>query len=447
MKQLFFASTFLLCLCSSGYCALIDSSATNETVALYQKLVRASGTAMYFGQHFYDQDPVTGTHNGVFLISGKTPSLAEFAYKIGWEVDPAQATFNDANSVLMEAHHARGGFVGISFIHANMVTNGAPTDVGGDCLTNILPGGSKRTEYLNALSTLGDWLNNLKDANGNPIPVIVRPYHENDGWWGWFRRFKGTITAFSDAGGGKVSVASTANKLVDGQVVTISGTTNYNGDYTISSASTNSFSITATWVANDGTSLWTIKQDDKFIQLWQDFVTYLRDTKGVHNAIYCYAPELYPNGGSKVDFTIRYPGNDYVDIIGIDQYPDVDPAKDDDGTVQDAIVFYRAMYDEAFSRGKLFAITEGLRDLDANPLESFWTDYYLTPILNDSKVSKASYIATWFSPWGADVGRVDTASFLEASQNSRLIFTGDCDNPIHLENVRLSDTRFILKNN
>jgi len=64
---------------------------------------------------------------------------------------------------------------------------------------------------------------------------------------------KGAITAFSDAGGGLVTVTSAAHTLIAGNVVMIAGTTSYDGTYYISNVTTNTFDITATWVADDAT--------------------------------------------------------------------------------------------------------------------------------------------------------------------------------------------------
>lgn len=67
----------------------------------------------------------------------------------------------------------------------------------------------------------------------------------------------GLITAFADSGGGLVQVTSAAHGRNDGDVITITGTTNYNGEYTVSSATTNTFEITAVWVSDDATGTWT----------------------------------------------------------------------------------------------------------------------------------------------------------------------------------------------
>ena len=69
-------------------------------------------------------------------------------------------------------------------------------------------------------------------------------------------RASGSITAFADAGAGMVTVTSSAHGLVEGDSVTISGTTSYNGTFTISNVATNTFDIRDTWVADDATGTW-----------------------------------------------------------------------------------------------------------------------------------------------------------------------------------------------
>lgn len=62
-----------------------------------------------------------------------------------------------------------------------------------------------------------------------------------------------TITGFWDYGGGLVGVTSTAHGLATGDPISITGTTNYEGLYEAGNVTANSFTITATWVANDAT--------------------------------------------------------------------------------------------------------------------------------------------------------------------------------------------------
>ena len=64
-----------------------------------------------------------------------------------------------------------------------------------------------------------------------------------------------TVTAFADAGGGNVTV-TTANTLTNGVIITIGGTTHYNGNYTVANANHKSFTIVANFKGNDAAGTW-----------------------------------------------------------------------------------------------------------------------------------------------------------------------------------------------
>ncbi len=74
----------------------------------------------------------------------------------------------------------------------------------------------------------------------------------------------GSITAFADAGGGQITVTSVAHGRQEGTSVTISGTTNYNGTFTVSNVTDDTFEITDTWVSDDATGTWV---DNNFTQM------------------------------------------------------------------------------------------------------------------------------------------------------------------------------------
>jgi len=60
------------------------------------------------------------------------------------------------------------------------------------------------------------------------------------------------ITAFANPGGGEVTITSTSHGLVTGDYAYIRGTTNYNGSYTVTKLTDNTFKITATYTAEAG---------------------------------------------------------------------------------------------------------------------------------------------------------------------------------------------------
>jgi mannan endo-1,4-beta-mannosidase len=56
---------------------------------------------------------------------------------------------------------------------------------------------------------------------------------------------------------------------------------------------------------------------DEYKRLWIMTVEYLRDKKQIHNLLYAYSPSETDN---EEMFLERYPGDDYVDIVGFDCY-------------------------------------------------------------------------------------------------------------------------------
>ena len=51
---------------------------------------------------------------------------------------------------------------------------------------SVLPGGTHHGVYQLWLRRVTDFLLTLKDSKGNAIPVVFRPYHENNGSWFWW---------------------------------------------------------------------------------------------------------------------------------------------------------------------------------------------------------------------------------------------------------------------
>lgn len=56
---------------------------------------------------------------------------------------------------------------------------------------------------------------------------------------------------------------------------------------------------------------------EEYIKMWRYTVDYLRNTKKVHNILTLYCPDVYT---SHEEYLERYPGDDYVDVLGFDLY-------------------------------------------------------------------------------------------------------------------------------
>jgi hypothetical protein len=68
--------------------------------------------------------------------------------------------------------------------------------------------------------------------------------------WEVARRSNGAITAVADAGGGKVTITSAGHQQTNGTEVVIAGTTDYNGTFTISDVTADTFDITETFTSS-----------------------------------------------------------------------------------------------------------------------------------------------------------------------------------------------------
>ena len=89
--------------------------------------------------------------------------------------------------VEIRKQHARGGFVTISWHATNLLTGKNAWDVSTqNTIRSVLPNGAKAQAFLSCLDNLADFFKSLKDAEGQPIPVIFRPWHECNGTWFWW---------------------------------------------------------------------------------------------------------------------------------------------------------------------------------------------------------------------------------------------------------------------
>ena len=84
-------------------------------------------------------------------------------------------------------HHERGGIVTVSWHPRNPLTGGTAWDVSDSTVVaSVLPGGSQFEKFQTWIERVGDFLLTLKTKDGRPVPVIFRPWHENNGSWFWW---------------------------------------------------------------------------------------------------------------------------------------------------------------------------------------------------------------------------------------------------------------------
>lgn len=120
----------------------------------------------------------------------------------------------------------------------------------------ILAGGRCHEKFLSWLKRVSDFLVSLKDSKGNQIPLIFRPWHENNGSWFWWGQDNCSDEEFH--------------------------------------------------------ALWNMTQD--YINATPTGEASLKD-----NLVWSYSPNLF-GSWTEAQWLVRYPGDDRVDLIGEDAY-------------------------------------------------------------------------------------------------------------------------------
>ncbi|MDH6109206.1 mannan endo-1,4-beta-mannosidase [Kitasatospora sp. MAP12-15] len=64
---------------------------------------------------------------------------------------------------------------------------------------------------------------------------------------------------------------------------------------------------------------WADQSPEKFKALWRIMYNYLVNTRGLHNLIFVWSPAAW-NGVTGTDPAAYYPGGQYVDVVGVDDY-------------------------------------------------------------------------------------------------------------------------------
>lgn len=229
---------------------LVDKNATAKTLALYQDLKKISKTGFLYG-HQDDLAYGVGWWNeegrsDVKDVCGSYPAVFGWDLgNLGNERNLDSVLFSDIQKWIVKVDEA-GGINTMSWHMDNPVNLEDSWDKT-KSVYSILPGGEKHQYYKNRLKTFANFNAPLVNKLGEAIPIIFRPFHEQNGSWFWWGKGHCTV--------------------------------------------------------------------DEYKSLWQFTINYLRDSLNMHNLIYAYSPD-----GQFNDYLERYPGDDFVDILGVDYY-------------------------------------------------------------------------------------------------------------------------------
>jgi mannan endo-1,4-beta-mannosidase len=327
----YYIGTLMLALCvtlSHGQkqMRLIDGQATPQTKALFLNLAKLSEKHTLFGhqhateyghgwsgkENTSDVKSVIGSHPAVVGVD-----ISGFSGRSKEEIESNKEALRKN---VIDTYN-RGGVTTISWHFVNPVSKGGfywVDSLSLPAVKYIIPGGEAHSRYKEILNDIGVWANSLRGADGSPVPVIFRPYHEFDGNWFWW---------------GKAHCTT-----------------------------------------------------EEFISLWRFTVSYLRDSLNVHNFIYAFSPDNKFN--SEAEFLERYPGDEWVDMVGMDNYGDMGR---DRYAVEVAAQKLKIISDYAIKAGKLAAFTE--TGLESIPDPNWWTG----TLLKTMKLHKMKlcYVLVW----------------------------------------------------
>ena len=126
---------------------------------------------------------------------------------------------------------------------------------------------------------------------------------------------------------------------------------------------------------------------DEFISMWRFTVSYLRDSIGVHNFLYAFSPDNKFN--TEAEFLERYPGDEWVDMVGMDNYGDM--GRYGLYKIEAATRKLMIVSEYAKKARKLAAFTE--TGLESIPNPKWWTDVLLKVMKTPGM--QMSYVLVW----------------------------------------------------
>lgn len=130
---------------------------------------------------------------------------------------------------------------------------------------------------------------------------------------------------------------------------------------------------------------------EEYKTAYQFTVTYLRDTKGVHNLLYAFSPDN--SYTTSANYLSRYPGDKYVDVLGMDNYGDFNNQGQTGANKANAKL--KMLSDLAVTKVKIAAMTETGYQVTASvsPVAN-WFSTYLYSALTANNI-QISYAVFW----------------------------------------------------
>lgn len=130
---------------------------------------------------------------------------------------------------------------------------------------------------------------------------------------------------------------------------------------------------------------------EEYKTVFQFTVDYLKNTKGVHNVLYAFSPDN--SYSTATNYLSRYPGDAYVDVLGMDNYGDFN--NQGQTGAHRANTKIKMISELALSKVKIAAMTEtGYQVTATTPPIANWFSTYLYSSLTNNNI-EISYVLFW----------------------------------------------------
>lgn len=313
---------------------MVDPNATNETVALFYNLRKLSQTKFAIGQHdAFNAFYATGGNSDIKKATGHDPAILGSDFMFITDKDnPSNNWFvQQENKIIQDTKAAYAkGMINIFCWHLREPNN-------------------ENSFYAE----------DMTDEQKNTAFRSILPGGENHDWYK--TKLDKVAQVFND-------LKDSNNKLIP--------------------------VIFRPFHEFDGNWFWwgaAYCTPEEYKTAFQFTVDYLKNTKNVHNVLYSFSPDNTYNNAT--GYLSRYPGDNYVDVLGMDNYGDFN----NQGTNGSNLANNKLKYlsDLAIEKKKIAALTEtGYRVTNSNPPIANWFSTYLYDAMTKNNV-QIGFVMFW----------------------------------------------------
>lgn len=281
--------------------------------------------------------------------SGKVPACVGFEYHDEEWTSRYGVDGTDATRAAIQAAHAQGSII---LLHHHA----------GNPVTGALSAEGTLSTFNNPFGQAGD-TGNVYDRNGSPLAAIKTGGGQAAQFLAYLDRLATFLASLTDASGNLIPVIWRPFHECNGN-----------------------------WFWWNGTD-----RASDLILVWRQMVDYLRDTKGVTNALYCWNVDAGP--GSIGSF---WPGPTYVDIISLDIYDNTGDTSASLSRQGTTIVAYNDLIARCAAHGKPLILSELGYSWGAQNISTIWDERTGRPLL--TSFPQFVLAAVWRSPFGPGSG-------------------------------------------